>query len=102
MSNLSNSPSPREQKSKNHHHSIQELFRHISKKVHLWPRKSNESTGSSGRASPRIDPEDEYFRSRSKSLDVNTLQRPRRILEDCGATYKIFDRILKEGNKCEQ
>ncbi|XP_037826346.1 uncharacterized protein LOC119614278 isoform X1 [Lucilia sericata] len=80
-----------------HHHSIQELLKHFGKKVHIWPRKSHDNTASSVCTSPQNDPQ-ENFRSRSKSLDVNTINRPNRILEDCGATYKIFDKIVKEGN----
>ncbi|XP_037826347.1 uncharacterized protein LOC119614278 isoform X2 [Lucilia sericata] len=79
-----------------HHHSIQELLKHFGKKVHIWPRKSHDNTASSVCTSPQNDPQ-ENFRSRSKSLDVNTINRPNRILEDCGATYKIFDKIVKEG-----
>ncbi|KAI8129660.1 5'-AMP-activated protein kinase subunit gamma-2 [Lucilia cuprina] len=97
--------SPKEHKHKHkdkdhhhgHHHSIQELLKHFGKKVHIWPRKSHDNTTSSVCTSPQNDPQ-ENFRSRSKSLDVNTINRPNRILEDCGATYKIFDKIVKEGN----
>ncbi|XP_054738444.1 uncharacterized protein LOC129244688 isoform X1 [Anastrepha obliqua] len=77
-----------------HHHSIQEMLKQFSKKVHIWPRKSHDTN--SVCTSPQNDPQ-ENFRSRSKSLDVNTLSRPNRILEDCGATYKIYERIVKEG-----
>lgn len=80
-----------------HHHSIQELLKTFGKKVHIWPRKSHDNTTNSVCTSPQNDPQ-ENFRSRSKSLDVNTINRPNRILEDCGATYKIFDKIVKEGN----
>ncbi|KAI8044871.1 hypothetical protein M5D96_001046 [Drosophila gunungcola] len=77
-----------------HHHSIHELVKHFGKKMHLWPRKHHDAQ--SVCTSPQNDPQ-ENFRTRSKSLDVNTLSRPNRILDDCGATYKIFDRIVKEG-----
>lgn len=80
-----------------HHHSIQEMLKTFGKKVHIWPRKSHDHATNSVCTSPQNDPQ-ENFRSRSKSLDVNTLRRPNRILEDCGATYKIFDKIVKEGN----
>ncbi|XP_073836103.1 SNF4/AMP-activated protein kinase gamma subunit isoform X4 [Musca autumnalis] len=79
-----------------HHHSIQEMLKHFGKKVHIWPRKSHDHATNSVCTSPQNDPQ-ENFRSRSKSLDVNTLRRPNRILEDCGATYKIYEKILKEG-----
>ncbi|KAL9891100.1 SNF4/AMP-activated protein kinase gamma subunit isoform 3-T7 [Glossina fuscipes fuscipes] len=94
----SSSPKEHKHKHKDHHNSIQELFRNFSKKVHLWPRKSHDTASAVNSActSPQNDPQ-ENFRLRSKSLDVNTLSRPHRILEDCGATYRIFDRILKEG-----
>ncbi|XP_065354287.1 uncharacterized protein SNF4Agamma isoform X6 [Calliphora vicina] len=83
-------------KDKDHHHSIQEMLKHFGKKVHIWPRKSHDNTPSSVCTSPQNDPQ-ENFRMRSKSLDVNTINRPNRILADCGATYKIFDKIVKEG-----
>nr|AAN85715.1 loechrig isoform II [Drosophila melanogaster]AAN85718.1 loechrig isoform V [Drosophila melanogaster]AAN85719.1 loechrig isoform VI [Drosophila melanogaster]AAN85720.1 loechrig isoform VII [Drosophila melanogaster] len=76
-----------------HHHSIHELVKHFGKKMHLWPRKHHDAQ--SVCTSPQNDPQ-ENFRTRSKSLDVNTLSRPNRILDDCGATYKIYDRIVKE------
>lgn len=84
-------------KDKDHHHSIQELLKHFGKKVHIWPRKHHDNSTSSVCTSPQNDLQ-ENFRTRSKSLDVNTINRPNRILEDCGATYKIFDKIVKEGN----
>jgi len=77
-----------------HHHSIQEMLKHFGKKIHVWPRKHHDAQ--SVCTSPQNDPQ-ENFRTRSKSLDVNTLSRPNRILDDCGATYKIYDRIVKEG-----
>ncbi|XP_050341541.1 uncharacterized protein LOC126767882 isoform X3 [Bactrocera neohumeralis] len=77
-----------------HHHSIHEMLKQFSKKVHIWPRKSHDTN--SVCTSPLNDPQ-ENFRTRSKSLDVNTLSRPNRILEDCGATYKIYEKIVKEG-----
>lgn len=82
-----------------HHHSIQELFKHLGKKMHVWPRKHHDAQ--SVCTSPQNDPQ-ENFRTRSKSLDVNTLSRPNRILDDCGATYKIYDRIVKEGKRTSQ
>ncbi|XP_032593039.1 uncharacterized protein LOC6564447 isoform X3 [Drosophila grimshawi] len=77
-----------------HHHSIQEMLKHFGKKIHVWPRKHTDAQ--SVCTSPQNDPQ-ENFRTRSKSLDVNTLNRPNRILADCGETYKVFDRIVKEG-----
>lgn len=81
-----------------HHHSIQEIFKHLGKKMHVWPRKHHDAQ--SVCTSPQNDPQ-ENFRTRSKSLDVNTLSRPNRILDDCGATYKIYDRIVKEGKRTQ-
>nr|XP_014103410.1 uncharacterized protein LOC106627716 isoform X3 [Bactrocera oleae]XP_036233685.1 uncharacterized protein LOC106627716 isoform X3 [Bactrocera oleae] len=85
---------PREHKKSKDHHSIHEMLKQFSKKVHIWPRKSHDTN--SVCTSPLNDPQ-ENFRTRSKSLDVNTLSRPNRILEDCGATYKIYEKIVKEG-----
>lgn len=81
-----------------HHHSIQEIFKHLGKKMHVWPRKHHDAQ--SVCTSPQNDPQ-ENFRTRSKSLDVNTLSRRNRILDDCGATYKIYDRIVKEGKRTQ-
>ncbi|XP_017846478.1 uncharacterized protein LOC108602781 isoform X3 [Drosophila busckii] len=90
------SPSHKDHKHKHHHHhsSIHEMLKHFGKKMHVWPRKHHDAQ--SVCTSPQNDPQ-ENFRTRSKSLDVNTLSRPNRILDDCGATYKIYERIVKEG-----
>lgn len=88
-----------------HHHSIQEMIKHFGKKVHIWPRSRhdsiNENEISNSRQSvcqtPELTQEPQgNFRSRSKSLDV---QMSRKILDDCESTYKIYNRILKEGKK---
>jgi hypothetical protein len=86
-----------------HHHSIHEMIKSFGKKVHIWPRNRhdsiNENEISNSRQSPgqSMDLEPmENFRSRSKSLDVNI---SRKILDDCESTYKIYNRILKEGKK---
>lgn len=84
-----------------HHHSIQEMIKHFGKKVHIWPRNRHDSINENEIASnqqrvsltPEQEPQ-ENFRSRSKSLDV---QSSRKILDDCESTYKIYNRILKEG-----
>lgn len=85
------------------HHSIQELIRTFSKKVGHWRHDSGEGRSGSY-ANPVISPEtqptkSDEFRSRSKSLDCDQLHinSQRSVLEDCGATYKIFDEILREG-----
>lgn len=75
------------------------MIKHIGKKAHIWPRKRHESTcnmTSNGVTTPTNEvPEPDNFRSRSKSLDVSYGHR---ILNDCDATYKIFDSIVREGN----
>lgn len=87
-----------------HHHSIHEMIKHFGKKVNLWPRNRHDSITESGAVNNRNNhphtPEPEtdpaaVFRSRSKSLDVT---HTRKILDDCEATYKIYNKILKEGN----
>ena len=87
-----------------HHHSIHEMIKHFGKKVHIWPRNrhdsineheiSNNSPTNRTAVSPEMEPI-ENFRSRSKSLDVNITRR--RVLDDCESTYKIYNKILKEG-----
>lgn len=85
------SQSPKEKSSKS---TIQCLIKNLGKKAHIWPRKRHESTcNMSADQTPINDPQ-EHFRSRSKSLDVNFTHK---ILDDCDATYKIYDRILREG-----
>lgn len=81
------------------------MIKHFGKKVHIWPRNrhdsinENEIAGNSNRQkewqTPELEPQQEKFRSRSKSLDVNI---SRKVLDDCESTYKIYNRILKEGN----
>ena len=74
---------------------------HFGKKVHIWPRSrhdsinENEVSNNPQNVCHTSEPQ-ENFRSRSKSLDV---QSSRKILDDCEATYKIYNRILKEGKK---
>lgn len=82
-----------------HHHSIQEMIKHLGKKVHIWPRNRHDSITEDetprDRVKSPLEPTPDNFRSRSKSLDVTM---SRRILDDCGSTYKIYNQILKEGN----
>ena len=87
------SQSPSKEKSKN---SLHGLIKNFGKKAQIWSRKRHESTCniSSGAITPTNDPQ-ENFRMRSKSLDVNYYNN---ILNDCDATYKIFDKIVREGN----
>lgn len=91
-------------KSSHHHHhhhsSIQEMIRHIGKKVHMWPRNRHESINENGVTNNHTvienqNEEIENFRTRSKSLDVSSTQK--KVLDDCEATYKIYNSILKEG-----
>lgn len=97
--------SPKEKTSRNnsynrsnhHHHSVHEMIKHLGKKVHIWPsRRRHESTSviTSPVATPLNDPQ-ENFRVRSKSLDVKPTNK---ILSDCDATYKIYEKILREGD----
>uniref|UniRef100_A0A182NSA9 Uncharacterized protein n=1 Tax=Anopheles dirus TaxID=7168 RepID=A0A182NSA9_9DIPT len=91
-----------------HHHSITEMLKHLGKKAHIWPggrtrhasisedhsvdRRSGGVGAGDGDgliAHPRED-----FRTRSRSLDVD---QTRRILDDCESTYKIYNKILREG-----
>lgn len=82
-----------------HHHSIHEMIKHFGKKVHIWPRNrhdsinENEISKGSNERTPDMEPI-ENFRSRSKSLDVNI---SRKVLDDCESTYKIYNKILREG-----
>jgi 5'-AMP-activated protein kinase regulatory gamma subunit len=82
-----------------HHSSVHEIIKHIGKKVHIWPsRRRHDSTSvitspTSTGISPLNDPQ-ENFRVRSKSLDVKPTNK---ILSDCDATYKVFDKIVREG-----
>lgn len=89
--------SPREKSSKT---SIHGMIKTLSKKAHIWPRRRHESTSSMGADGHAIgngatNDAPETFRSRSKSLDVNYTNN---ILNDCDATYKIYDKIVREGN----
>lgn len=84
-------------------HSIQELIRTFGKKVGHWRHESGEGRRSScavPAASEERTVDADEFRSRSKSLDGDHMHRilKRPLLEDCGATYQIFDTILKEGS----
>lgn len=99
-SNISQSP-----KEKSSRSSLHGLFKNLGKKAHIWPRKRHESTCNMGgggggtdvygnRTSEDANDPQETFRSRSKSLDVNYTNN---ILNDCDATYKIFDKIVREG-----
>lgn len=85
------------------HHSIQELIRTFGKKVGNWRHDSGEGRRGSC-ANPVISAqkqstESDEFRTRSKSLDCEHLLQisKRSVLDDCGATYKIYDEILREG-----
>lgn len=95
--------SPKENKSSKS--SIHGMIKTLGKKAHIWPRKRHESTCSmigdnqhsnNNGTTASNDPQ-ENFRSRSKSLDVNYTNN---ILNDCDATYKIYDKIVREGIFC--
>ncbi|KAJ6636538.1 hypothetical protein Bhyg_15129, partial [Pseudolycoriella hygida] len=86
--------SPKEKSSKS---SLHGMFKTIGKKAHIWPRKRHESMSCNMATNDTTTPINEVpdnFRSRSKSLDVSYAHR---ILNDCDATYKIFDSIVREG-----
>lgn len=80
----------------NHHtnHSISEMLKSLGKKVHIWPRKSQNHQCLSGASSPLNDLQ-ENFRMRSRSLDVTQVNRAKEILSDCESTYKIYENIVK-------
>lgn len=85
-----------------HKHSIQDLIKTFSKKVGHWRHDSGEGRRGScadSAASPSA-VQKEKFRSRSKSLDAGHSHKEskRAALEDCGATYQIYESILQEGN----
>uniref|UniRef100_A0A6B2E6R3 Putative 5'-amp-activated protein kinase gamma subunit n=1 Tax=Phlebotomus kandelakii TaxID=1109342 RepID=A0A6B2E6R3_9DIPT len=93
---LNESSSPPVAKTRqSNHHSFQEMLKQFGKRV--WQRGKSQDHSPHGvnhsSLSGANDPQD-HFRGRSKSLDVSI---PNRVLNDCGATYKIFDRIVKEG-----
>lgn len=83
------------------HNTIQELIRTFSKKVGHWRHDSGEGRRGScavpSTSTERAVDSDE-FRSRSKSLDCDHAHKVKSILDDCGATYQIYESILKEGN----
>lgn len=81
-------------KSNHHHHSIQEMIKHFGKRVHIWPRQRHESINESTSNSAPLENQDSSFRGRSKSLDV---PQARKVFDDCETTYKIYNKILKEG-----
>uniref|UniRef100_A0A182VEX0 Uncharacterized protein n=1 Tax=Anopheles merus TaxID=30066 RepID=A0A182VEX0_ANOME len=92
--------------SHHHHHSITEMIKHLGKKAHIWPggrtrhssisedHHTDEHRRGAGDGDGMIAPPKEDFRSRSRSLDVD---QTRRILDDCESTYKIYNKILREG-----
>lgn len=77
------------------------MIKTIGKKAHIWPRKRHESTSNmtTNCATTPTNEVLENFRMRSKSLDVSYGHK---ILNDCDATYKIFDSIVREGNSIEK
>lgn len=82
-----------------HKHSIQDLIRTFSKKVGHWRHDSGEGRRGSCAVPVSSPAQKEEFRSRSKSLDAGKAHKlsKRAALEDCGATYQIFESILQEG-----
>ncbi|XP_045490028.1 5'-AMP-activated protein kinase subunit gamma-2 isoform X2 [Pieris rapae] len=83
--------------------SIHELIRTFSKKVGHWRHDRGE--GRRGSCAVPVttsieDVESTKYRSRSKSLDAHFIHKlpGHSILDDCGATYAIFDEIVREGH----
>lgn len=87
------SPKTHLHRNNHHHHSIQELIRHFSKKMH-WRSESNGRRNSCSENNGSGDIGGDQFRSRSKSLDCN-MKKP--VYRDCEETYRIYETILKEG-----
>lgn len=75
-----------------HHHSLHELIKHFGKKMHHWKSEGERERRSS--CSEDSSAQREEFRHRSKSLDGDA----RRNIGDCETTYRIYNRIIKEGN----
>lgn len=84
---------------KHKHSSIHEIIRTFSKKVGSWRHDANDRRGSCAIPAPNKYTESDEFRSRSKSLDGEQIHGvfQKSILDDCGATYEIFDAIVREG-----
>lgn len=80
-------------KNSHHHHSIQELIRHFGKKMHHWRSEGSGRRNSCSESG--VNDNDDQFRTRSKSLDCS-VKRPE--FSDCEGTYRIYEKILKEGN----
>ncbi|XP_050683868.1 uncharacterized protein LOC126978825 isoform X2 [Leptidea sinapis] len=88
-------------------HSIGEMIRSFSKKIGHWRHDSSVVRRGSCAVPvqkterPERSTKSDEFRSRSKSLDVHHVYKVSQgsILDDCGATYAIFDAIIKEGAK---
>ena len=97
------SPTPHDTSKTNH--SFQDLIKYIGKKVS--GRKTKDTISSllapSGSADARrvscfleVPKDTSHFRVRSKSLDDGS-RKPQTPSMDCGAAYRIYDEILKEG-----
>lgn len=96
--NSSNNSKEKLSSKSHHHHSIHEMIKHFGKKVHIWPRHRHDSINENDASKERHltpEPQPDNFRSRSKSLDVTMVSR--KVLDDCESTYKIYNKILKEG-----
>lgn len=87
------SPSPtgdHEKHHHHHHHSIQEMIRHFGRRLGHIRRQSE------CQDPPRKKEED--FRNRSQSLDGGA-RIPSLRDADCETTYKIYESILRQGNR---
>ncbi|CAH4038701.1 5'-AMP-activated protein kinase subunit gamma-2-like isoform X2 [Pieris brassicae] len=89
--------------SSSYKNSIHELIRTFSKKVGHWRHDRGEGRRGSCAVPTTTsieDVESTKYRSRSKSLDAHFIHKlpGHSILDDCGATYAIFDEIVREGH----
>lgn len=89
-------PSPTNENEKqhhqHHHHSIQEMIRHFGRRLGHIRRQSE------CQESPKKREED--FRNRSQSLDGHNTRHSVDLQDtDCETTYRIYESILKQGNK---
>lgn len=85
---FSSSPTNIDHEKHQHHHSIQDMIRHLGKRLGHIRRQSE------CQESPKKREED--FRNRSQSLD-GAVKHPSFDI-DCETTYRIYESILRQGN----
>lgn len=86
-SSFSSSPTNIDHEKHHHHHSIQEMIKHLGKRLGHIRRQSE------CQESPKKREED--FRNRSQSLDGGVKHPTFDI--DCETTYRIYESILRQG-----